>query len=195
MLCSRHILFACMEKFQLPCLHGPKASAAVWIWDVRVAQYGLCHMAGSFAGHSLQGHLQRAGQGPASTLWTKAPACPLLSSSFLWFAVLDSTSTNLNGLARETGCSKARVKFQGYCTVSSLKEGTRKRNQVLWTENLQKWPRVGLGTSHRINSALSMAEFYTLYLTHHNWAKLSGLSFIIVKNYQTSTVTGRGLLE
>lgn len=57
-------------------------------------------------------------------------------------------------------------------------------------------PRVGLGTSQRINRTLSVAEFYTsLYLTHHNWAKLSGLSFITVQNHQPSTVTGRGLLE
>lgn len=34
MLHSHRILFACVEGFQLPCLHGPKASASVWTWDV-----------------------------------------------------------------------------------------------------------------------------------------------------------------
>lgn len=57
MLYSHCILFAGMEKFQQSRLHGPKATATVWIWDVHVTWYGLCHMAGSFAGQGLQGHL------------------------------------------------------------------------------------------------------------------------------------------
>lgn len=48
--------------------------------------------------------------------------CP---SSFPWFAVLERTFPNLNGLDRETGSSKVKVQLQGYCTVSSQGEGTK----------------------------------------------------------------------
>lgn len=59
-----------------------------------------------------------------------------------------------------------------------------------------KMPRTGHATSHWINSTLSRPDvFYTpLYLTYHIWAKLSGFSFMIVKNHQPSVVTGGRLL-
>lgn len=59
-----------------------------------------------------------------------------------------------------------------------------------------KTARVGLATSHWIKTTLSMPDFFhtPLYLTYHKRAKLSGFSFMIVKNEEPSIVMGRGLL-
>lgn len=167
------------------------------LWHSTACVTGLGSLQGKACPQLSHGQLQEmARQGPACTPRTKAPASPLLSSSFSWFTVLDGTFQNLNGLAGERGCGKARAWPQGYCTVGSMVEMTRKGIQVLWAEKSSQTARVGLATSHWINSTLSMPDFFytPLYLIYHNWAKLSAFSFMIVKNQEPSIVTGRVLL-
>lgn len=121
--------------------------------------------------------------------------CLCCPSSFSWFAILDGTTQNLNGLAGGRRCGKPRALLQGYCTASSLVEMTSKGNEVLWAENLLLTASRGLATSHWINSTLSIPEFlYTsLYLTYHNWPKLSGFSLMTVKSHQPSNCHGWGI--
>lgn len=158
------------------------------------------HSLGSLQGKAwpqlLHGQLwEMARQGPACTLQIKAPALPLLSLQLL--------------LVCHFGWHFPKFKWPGWGKRVQQAQGTSTgvlHRQLTAGDDKEGKPGArsrkssvrasrGLATSHWINSTLSIPEFlYTcLYLTYHNWPKLSVFFLMTVKSHQPSNCHGWGI--